>query len=157
MSSKLTGVKHLVRCRCILPTLKRRKDAPLHEFIVFSIVEEDGSVRVKTTPCNNCGVLHEVSELCQSTIIESSEVSSSMVTKDDIAMFLPESVRSIMESHNLELPDYEHIKFMIEENKKSEFVVLSQEFNEGRKTGKILKYKGDNKFEIEPFSRSEVI
>ena len=153
MSKK--GLKHLIQCRCILPTLKGRSDPPLHSFIAFSIIGEDGNLIEKRVSCNNCGVMHLVTEVCVSSIVQSVDGSSSQVSIDDVAIFLPDSVKSILESYNKELPDYEHIKFMIDENITSEFIVLDQEFNEGKKSGKILKYKGSNKFEIEPFSRRE--
>jgi len=149
------GVKHLIQCRCILPTLKGRSNPPLHSFIVFSIIDENGSLIGKNVSCNNCGVMHHVTEVCTSSIVQSVDGSSSQVSIDDIAMFLPDSVKNILESYSKELPDYEHVKFMIDENITNEFVVLDQEFNEGKKSGKILKYKGSNKFEIEPFSRKE--
>ena len=72
----------------------------------------------------------------------------------------PLDTERIMKQHggrlNVHIIDYEHIKFMIDENNTGEFIILSQEFNDGRKSGKVLKYKGNGKFEIEPFSRSEV-
>lgn len=149
------GIKHLVQCRCILPTLKGRSNPPLHSFVVFSIIDENENLIEKNVSCNNCGVMHTVTEICRSTIVQNVDGSSAQVTKDDIAMFLPEGVKSMLESYNKELPDYEHVKFMIDENVTNEFIVLDQEFNEGKKSGKILKYKGSNRFEIEPFSRRE--
>jgi hypothetical protein len=70
---------------------------------------------------------------------------------------LPESIKNILSGYNKEIYDYEHIKFMIDENKVGDFIVLSSEIVDNRKVGKILKYKGNGQFEIEPFSRSEVV
>lgn len=152
----LKGVKHLVQCRCILPTMKNRPDPPLHQFIVFSI-EENGKILEKLVTCNNCGIVHEVYELCKSNIMSGVEGTKSSVTLEDISIMLPESVRNLLQGYEKELPDYEHIHFMIEENMVGDFVILSQEFNDGRRSGKVLKYKGKGKFEIEPFSRSETV
>lgn len=149
------GIKHLIQCRCILPTLKGRNNPPLHSFVVFSVIDTSGKLIEKHTSCNNCGVMHTITEVCKSSIVQNVDGSSAQVTKEDIAMFLPDSVNNMLESYNKELPDYEHVKFMIDENVTDEFVVLDQEFNEGKKSGKILKYKGSNKFEVEPFSRRE--
>ena len=149
------GIKHLVQCRCILPTLKGRSDPPLHSFIVFSVIDENEKLIEKHASCNNCGVMHFITEVCKSSIVQNVDGSSSQVTKEDISMFLPDNVKSILEAYNKDLPDYEHVRFMIDDNITNEFIVLDQEFNEGKKSGKILKYKGSGKFEIEPFSRRE--
>ena len=153
MSSR--GLKHLIQCRCILPTLKSRDDAPLHSFVVFS-VEEDGGFKEKHVTCNNCGVVHRVTGFCQSEIINNFEGTKASLTIDDIRLSLSSGVVGILETYNCELPDYEQIKFMVE-NDISDFIVLSREFNDGRNSGKILKHKGGGKFEIEPFSRSEFL
>lgn len=151
-----SGTKHLIRCRCILPTLKSKKDPPLHSFVVFSETDESGELMEKYVTCNNCGVVHKVTGFCESEIINNFEGTNASLTVDDIKLSLSENVCRILETYNADLCDYEHVKFMIE-NEVHDFIVLSQEFNDGRKSGKILKYKGKGKFEIEPFSRSEFL
>lgn len=151
-----TGIKHLVGCRCILPTMKNRKNPPLHSFIVFSIQDNDEIVE-KYATCNNCGIVHRVYDLCKSDVLDNFEGTQSSLTIDDISMMLPESIKNILSGYNKEIYDYEHIKFMIDENKVGDFIVLSSEIVDNRKVGKILKYKGNGQFEIEPFSRSEVV
>ena len=149
------GLKHLVKCRCILPTLKSREDAPLHSFVVFS-EEHDGNVIEKIVTCNNCGVVHRVTDYCQSQIINNFEGTVASLTINDIKLSLSEGVVGILETYNCGLPDYEHVKFMIE-NDIQDFIVISQQFNDERNSGKILKHKGAGKFEIEPFSRREFL
>ena len=136
--------------------MKNRSNPPLHKFVVFSI-QENNKIEEKLVTCNNCGVVHRVYEICKSEILNNFEGTKSSLTMEDISMMLPNSVSGIMETYESELPDYEHIKFILDEDRKGEFIVLSQEFNDGRKTGKVLKYKGKGKFEIEPFSRSEIV
>ncbi|MBM93976.1 MAG: hypothetical protein CMF51_04425 [Legionellales bacterium] len=150
------GLKHLIQCRCILPTMKNRDNAPLHKFKVFSIQDKNQIIE-KLVTCNNCGIVHRVHEVCKSEILHNVEGTKSSVTIEDISLMLPETVLSVLNSYEKELPDFEHVKFMIDENKVGDFITLSQEFNDGRKTGKVLKYKGNSRFEIEPFSRSEVL
>jgi len=150
------GVKHLIQCRCILPTMKKRDNAPLHKFVVFSIQENNNTLE-KMVTCNNCGVVHRVHEICRSEILNNVEGTRSSMTIDDISLMIPENVLGLLKNYEKELPDYEHVKFMIEENKAGEFVVLSQELNDGRKSGKVLRHKGSGRFEIEPFSRSEIV
>lgn len=136
--------------------MKNKSDPPLHKFVVFSIQENDVTLE-KLVTCNNCGVVHRVIEICRSDILNNFEGTSSSLTLEDVAMQLSESVRDILASYEKELADYEHVKFMIDKDTIGDFVVLSQEFNDDRKSGKVLKYKGEGKFEIEPFSRSEII
>jgi hypothetical protein len=136
--------------------MKNKSDPPLHKFVVFSIQENDKTLE-KLVTCNNCGVVHRVFEICRSDILNNFEGTRSSLTLEDISMQLSESIRDILVSYEKELADYEHIKFMIDENVIDDFIVLSQEFNDDRKSGKVLKYKGDGKFAIEPFSRSEII
>ena len=147
--------KHLIKCRCILPTLKDRGDAPLHSFVVFS-EERDGKFVEKYVTCNNCGVVHKVTGFCESEIINNFEGTTSSLTIDDIKLSMDKGVVGILETYNSQLADYEHVKFMVD-NDVVDFVVLSSEFNDERKSGKILKHKGKGRFEIEPFSRSEFI
>ena len=135
--------------------MKRQANPPLHSFVVFSVIDEDGTMVPKKATCNNCGALHEILEACSSKIIPGAEGSTSELTVEDVIVFLPDSVANILSTYNAELPDYEYVKFMIEENLPGEWIVLTNELNEGRRSGKILKYKGNNRFEIEPFSRKE--
>ena len=143
-------------CRCILPTMKNKSNPPLHKFVVFSIQENDKTLE-KLVTCNSCGVVHRVFEICRSNILNNFEGTRSSLTLEDISIQLSSSIRDILVSYEKELADYEHIKFMIDENTIDDFIVLSQEFNDDRKSGKVLKYKGEGKFAIEPFSRSEII
>ena len=147
------GQKHTVQCRCILPTLKNRKNAPNHRFVVFSIIDmKEGteSVREKYCQCNNCGVVHRVFELGKSEIISNREDLPSCLTIEDIAFSLPQDVKNILESYHCDLATYEQIKFLIE-NSCSDHIVLSKEENEERIEGKLLKYDGKS-FRIEPFA-----
>lgn len=149
------AAKHLIQCRCILPTLKSKVDPPLHSFVVFS-EERDGKFIERHVTCNNCGVVHLVKDFCRSEILNNFEGTTSSLTKEDIKISLSDGVAGILETYNCELADFEHIKYMVE-NDVVDFIVLSSEFNDDRKSGKILKHKGKGKFEIEPFSRSEFI
>ena len=121
-----------------MPTLKSKKDPPLHSFIAFSVENDDGTLNEKYVNCNNCGILHKVTGICKSEIMHNFEGTSSSITLEDIKLTIPEGIGRLLESYNCELPDFEFIKFMLD-NSKKDFIVLSHEFNDGRKTGKILK------------------
>ena len=146
----------MIKCRCILPTLKNRPNPPLHQFIVFSIVEKD-AVLEKIANCNNCGIVHRVTDICQSTIMENVESSKSVMTTEDMAVMLPESVSTILQTYEKDLPDYEHVHFMLQHEKRGDFIVLSSEIAEEKKLGKVLTYQGEGKFKIEPYSIDEIL
>ncbi|HIK67016.1 MAG TPA: hypothetical protein EYF95_03470 [Flavobacteriales bacterium] len=147
----MQGLKHLVKCRCILPTLKTRADPPLHQFIVFSIVEKD-VVLEKIVNCNNCGIAHRIIDICKSVIMDNVESSKSVMTIEDMAIMLPESVSTILQTYEKDLPDYEHAHFILLHEVRGDFIVLSSEIAEEKKLGKVLTYRGEGKFIIEPYS-----
>ena len=152
---KVRGTKHLVQCRCILPTLKNRKNPPFHQFIVFSILKDD-KVEEKIVTCNNCGVNHLVKDICTSEFL-TSEGTVATLTLEDIKVMIPESVSSILETYDKSLPDYEYANFILAYDQVESFIVLSSEVSDEKKVGKILRYKGQNKFIIEPYSTTELI
>ena len=153
----MRGIKHLIKCRCILPTLKNRENPPLHQFVVFSIVDDSDKVIEKNATCNNCGVLHKVVDLCRSNIIDGAEGTTASLTIEDISLMIPESVKMILSTYEKTLPDYEHALFMIDHKAIDDFIVLSSEIIDDKKEGKILRYKGENKFAVEPFVSMEVV
>lgn len=150
------GTKHIIECRCILPTLKNRKDPPLHRFVVFSVIKNDEVIE-KFTQCNNCDIVHRVYDLCKSEIMHGREDLKSSLTIDDIKFSLPSQVVDILENYHCDLATYEHVKFMYESKAKNEFTVLVKEKNDSRVEGKILRYKDGERFFIEPFSSKEII
>jgi hypothetical protein len=60
------GVKHLVRCRCILPQFKDKPNPPAHQFAVFSVLDDQDVLKVGFAQCNNCGIVHKVTDICLS-------------------------------------------------------------------------------------------
>ena len=152
----ISGTKHSIRCRCILPTLKKKNNPPLHEFVVFSITENDKLVP-GISQCNNCGITHRVIDFCKSEIIPTSENTNVSLTVDDIRLLLPDGVATLMEQNECELADYEYVKFMLDYNVEDEFLILGKEVIDEKVQGKLLKYKGNGKFSVEPFSSQEKI
>lgn len=153
----MQGLKHLITCRCILPTLKNKKDAPLHKFVVFSIIDDHDVFEKKIVNCNNCGIAHNVTGACRSDIIQGKEMSKAALTIDDLTLMLPGGVANLLNTHGKALPDYEHAKFIIDNEKVGEFITLSSEIIEDKKAGKVLHYKGQGKFIIEPFQIDEIL
>lgn len=152
----LTGQKHLIQCRCILSQFKNMKEPPRHKFVVFSVLDEQGTVTPKFVQCNACGIVHKVVDIGKSEIVNGKEHMSSIVTVDELKTSLPEKLVSILESNNVDLPTWEAVNFVLENKKWGDFVVLNSDVESGTRQGKIIRIIGDGLFRVESFTREEV-
>jgi len=151
-----TGLKHLITCRCILPQFKRAKDPPSHQFVVFSVIEDDGSARVKFAQCNNCGIVHKVLDVCKSEIV-SRESMKSLVTIEDVRVGMNANLVELLELNKADLPTWESVKFIIDNKQWGSFVVLSTDEEAGLRQGKYLRIFGEDLYKVETFTREEVV
>jgi len=150
------GQKHLIKCRCILPQFKGRKDAPVHKFVVFSVINDDDTVVVKYSSCNNCGTIHKIVDICASEILQKKEDMSTLMTIEDIKTGLPPNLSDILERNGADLPTWEQAAFIYDNKAWGEFVVLTQEEEADTKQGKYVRIMGESFFKIDSFSREEV-
>ena len=146
----MQGVKHNVKCHCILPQFRTRPDPPLHEFVVFSILDNSDTVMPKNAQCNNCGVVHKIVDLCRSEIVTGRE-DCSLIIKEDIAFMLPGQVKEVLENYDCDLPTWEHALFLFQQQQWGKFVVLERKENDTGSEGKLLKFHSYERFTIEPF------
>ena len=153
----MRGQKHLVKCRCVLPQFKGRVDPPVHHFVVFSVINENDSVKTKYAQCNNCGAVHKVTDICTSEIIANKESMASIVDVNDIKASLPSNLVNILERNNADLPSWENAAFILENKQWGEIVVLNQEEEAGTRQGKYVQIMSDTFFKIETFGREEVL
>ena len=155
----MTGQKHLVKCRCILQHFKNRPNAPLHQFIVFSVIDDDGKVLPKYAQCNNCNVIHRVTDICKSDIILGKDAMATIATIEDVQASLPEKLQSILTQNNADLATCENVQFIYENKHWGEFAVLVAESDKdtGYRTGKFVRILGDSLFKVESFEREEII
>jgi hypothetical protein len=152
----VTGLKHLVTCRCVLPQFKRRVDPPQHMFTVFSVIEDDGNVKPKFTQCNNCGIIHKVTEINKSEIISGKEDMSSITSVDDIKVSMPQRLAALLEANDVDLPTWELAQFIYDNERWGEFVVLTTDEEDGTREGKYVRILGKDMFKVETFTREEV-
>lgn len=152
-----TGQKHLIKCRCVLPQYKKVVNPPVHQFITFSIIDDNDTVKPKFVQCPNCGIVHKVTEISKSEILNGKENLKSVLTIEDIKLSLPQNIVSILEKHDVDLPTWESMLFLCENKKFGEFIVLSSESVDGLKQGKILTLLGDSLVKIDIFSTEEEI
>ena len=143
----------MVECHCVLPQYRNKVPTVYHSITVFSIIDESGTVIPKHAACNNCGVIHNVYDICKSEIIPGRE-NGAVMEIEDAKLLLPDSVGQILESYNCDIPIWEHVLFLLQE-KYIGTVTLTRKIDEGLITGKLLKIQGPGKYSLEPYSRQE--
>lgn len=151
----MMGMKHLVTCRCVLPQFRHRSDPPQHQFTVFSVIDDD-RVRPKFAQCNNCGIIHKVTEINRSEVMSGREEMRSISTIDDIRPGLPTRLGEVLDANQADLPTWEAAQHILDNKEWGGFVVLSTDEAGGTRQGKYLRILGENMFRVEEFTREEV-
>lgn len=149
------GQKHLIKCRCVLQQFKSRPEPPVHQFIVFSVIDDDGNVVQKHAQCNNCGVIHKVTDICQSQMLAGKEHMNSLIKIDDIKPSLHGNFSNILETNNADLPTWEAVQFIVENKRWGDIVVLTTDREGDDIHGKYLRILGEAMCKVESFTRSE--
>ncbi len=150
------GQKHLIKCRCILPQFKNSQDSDKkqHRFLVFSIIEDD-VVKQKFSQCNNCGIIHKIVDICTSQIMPGKEAMSSILTIDDIKTGMNSGLVSILERHNCDLPTWEHAKFVVDNKRWGDFVILTNDIEDDSRIVKYVRILGETLFKVDSHIRQE--
>jgi hypothetical protein len=152
------GVKHLVQCHCMLPQYKNRQNPIFHKFVVFSVLDDNDEVIHKVSQCNNCGVLHNIVDLCRSEIVRGGvDESSSLITLDDIRHSLPRDITSVLDSYKCDLPTWEEVKFIYDNEYWGDIVVISKEDIEDVTQIKLMKIISESRINIESRTRKNTI
>jgi hypothetical protein len=151
-----TGMRHLIECNCILPQYSKLRNPIFHKFPVFSVIDEDNKVIEKIVECNNCGIVHKITEIGVSEITRKENMKTAR-TINDIKYGLPENFAGLLEQHNCDISVWEEVEFNIEEEIWNSFVVLQQEEVDEHIHGKMMIVKGPSLVKIESFSRSNYI
>lgn len=148
-----SGQKHVVKCRCILPQFKRHENPIFHEFVVFSAVIDD-LFQETIVQCNNCGIVHRVTDFCQSEILSSKEDINSIRTIDDICISLPSDLEQLLKSCNADLATFQYVDFIFEHQLWGTKILLSKEEAGSYVTGKSLIISNERRFRVEPFTHT---
>lgn len=151
------GIRHLIECNCILPQYKNMKKPFFHKFPVFSIIDENNNFVERFAQCNNCGIIHKITEIGVSEI-SSKENIKALMTKEDLKYSLPTDLVKLFEKNDLDISIWEQAEFILENKKWGESIVLSQEIEKDKVFGKILIFQGSPVlFKIKHFERQETI
>ena len=146
----MQGIKHLVECHCVLPQFRNSPKPVYHRFVVFSIIDDSNTIVPKHAQCNNCGVIHNVVDICKSEIYHGKEVGAIM-EKKDISLMLPDSIINILESYDCDIATWENALFILQNTQWGEHIVLTRNEEESEIHGKILKFYGAGQYRIEPY------
>ena len=143
--------KHLIECQCILPIFKDKKEKTYHQFVVFSTFDED-IFEEKYAICNNCGIVHKITEIGQSEILWGKEDMTSLVTtiediRTNLENFGHEGLVNVLTRFDLTLPDWEIAEFLIENNQ-SGIIVLEKEKIKENFVYKYLEFDTNNRYKI---------
>lgn len=150
----MNGQKHLIKCRCVLPQFKKREIPPVHQFIVFSVLDNEGTISPKYTQCNNCGVIHKVTDICRSEIQSGKENMNSLIKIEDIRPCIHPNFSAILESNNADLATWEAVQFIVENKQWGGHVVLTTDTDGEEIHGKYMRIVGETMCKVESFTRS---
>jgi len=152
------GQKHLIRCRCVLPQFKNSQDPEnkRHKFVVFSEVIDD-VVKQKYAQCNNCGLIHKIVDICVSEIMPGKEAMSSLVNVEDIKAGMNQNLVSILERHQCDLPTWEHARYIIENKRWGDLVILANDLEEDNRTIKYIRILGETLYKVDSYIRKETL
>lgn len=147
------GIKHLVKCVCVLPQLSKIANPPSHEFPVFSIYDDNtNDFETSFVQCSNCGIVHKVTDICMSSILRGREDLRSVITLEDVKNAIPEKLAAVLEHHHADLATWQHVAWIVETKAWGSSIVLTSEYIDGTKQGKSLIVMGESIFKIIPFT-----
>ena len=147
----MQGVKHLVQCHCILPQFKNSEDPTFHKFVVFSVIDDSDTVQPKFAQCNNCGVIHKITDICTSELTTREE-SKSLPSTSDIKLSSPQDLSQILESYQCDIATWEQAEWIYLTKSWDQWLSLVREYDEDSELhGKRLIFLQDGRFRIEAF------
>ena len=153
----MQGIKHLVQCHCTLPQFRNRSEPLFHKFTVFSKIDDNGEILTKFSVCENCGVVHKVYDLCKSELLMGVEDNGSVVSIRDIKPSLPKNIVEILESYNCDLATWENVKFIFEEKRWGDIIILKKDKLGDSVQIKSIIIEENGSFKIESHIRQEEI
>ena len=150
------GQKHLIQWHCILPQYRKSSVPVFHKFVAFSVIDNDVVVP-KYVQCNNCNAVHKVYDMCKSEIIPGRDELRSVTTIEEVEFGLPEDIVNLLKTYECELPTWEHVKYVFDEDAWGTKIILTRDQIEDEVQGKMLTIKQRNKFILENYISREVV
>ena len=151
----LESIKHLITCNCVLKQFELIEPPVFHKFVVFSVINEDGSIKPSYAKCNNCGGVHKVTEVGVSQKLKR-ESTPALPDIEEIKTSLPEKLVALLSRYNLELPSWQEIQFVYNNEKWDKPIILQKEQDDQETHGKFLMLAGKSLWKIESFTSEDV-
>ena len=149
---KYTGTKHLIQCHCILPQYRNSEDPVFHQFIVFSILDEESDTVIpKFSSCNNCGAVHKVIDICKSEMVTGRDEVVTQMTTDDFKFSLPADLYELLLLYQKDVADFEHAQFILENERWNDHIILTREEIDNMSQGKLVKFLERNRLRVESY------
>jgi len=151
------GMRHLIECNCILPQFKNRKPVIWHKFQAFSIIDENNNVIPKFAQCNNCAIIHKITEIGVSEVTLKENLRS-IRTIEEIKLGMQPDIAGLLEQYKMELPIWEEVEFILQNKRWGSTIILDSETENNQIVGKALIFQGTPVLaRIESFSRQDFV
>lgn len=149
------SIKHLVTCNCILKQFEELDPPIFHKFIVFSVINDDGSIKPCYAQCNNCRGIHKVTEVGVSEK-QRRETAPTLPSIEEIKTNLPDKLVELLSKYQIDLPTWQEIRFFYDNEKWGRPIILHREEDGGERFGKYLLLVGKTLWTIDSFSTEDV-
>ena len=150
----IEGVKHLIECHCVLPQYRKMENPIFQKFVVFSVVEDD-VVEPKFVQCNNCAIVHKVTDICKTEIVVGLEFSNAVTRLDEVKESIPDQIGSFLEKANSDMATWENVAFLLENSLGSFEVPIAKEIIGGMTQVKLLSVDEKGKVKIKTVTRND--
>lgn len=115
LRAKNSYLKHLCECRCVLPQFIDSTTPRFHQFVVFSLLDDDMNIVPSTVKCNYCGAVSTVTAIGK---LQPSKVeqSSAIETVEEIQDQLPTELIKKLSGYTggIDLPTWQEIRHIYE-------------------------------------------
>lgn len=140
-------VTHLIECSCILPLYSKSEKPVYHKFSVFSTISDD-KVEEKYVACNNCDVIHKITDFCSSEIIsDTSNYRGMVTTKEDLEHSLDNKLISLLVKNDCDIDVWEKVDYLLE-NKIDDYVVISRSAEKDNVICQIIYFEKDGSYKL---------
>jgi len=145
-------IKHRIDCKCILSQFKNLDPPIFHKFIVFSVIDCDGSCVPSYAQCNNCGTLHRVTEIGKSQLVNKESISSIRKT-EEIKLSLPARLVGLLEQSEIDYPTWQEAEFVMLNQLWGKAIILTKDNDGNNIVGKYIVILGQDLYRIETFEK----
>lgn len=142
-------LKHTLQCKCFAASEMDKETPQFYEFIAISEVDENGDVVPRTIPCDNCGRLHEVYEICKSNVIDGTDSPIGILSMEEIEMSIPEKLQKLLKDNKCPKHTWEEASLILEKELWGSSIILNRDIQNNKVFCKTLKILGVTFYRID--------